>query len=98
MVFKLRGDNALNERMYAALLTDRSTYLTATRIGDTFCLRLAIGGVNTRQRHVEHAWTAICRAADTALRGHGANGLAHNSAIPAVDDVPTAPEIAPVSV
>ena len=97
MVFKLCGDNDLNERMYAALLTDRSTYLTATRIGETFCLRLAIGGVNTRQRHVEHAWAAIRQAADAALRGH-ANGVSELSTMPAVDDVLVAPEIAPVSV
>ena len=98
VVFKLKGDNALNERMYAALLADHSTYLTATRIGDTFCVRLAVGGVNTRQRHIEHAWAAIRKAADAARSTGGDDVELQKSAMPAIDDVLVAPEVAPVSV
>jgi aromatic-L-amino-acid decarboxylase len=51
------------ERLNKALLDEVNhsgkIYMTQTRLGDNFCLRLSIGQTETRREHVVQAWEAI---------------------------------------
>ena len=51
------------ERLNKALLDEVNRsgriYITHTRLGDDFCLRLSIGQTQTRREHVVQAWEAI---------------------------------------
>jgi aromatic-L-amino-acid decarboxylase len=51
------------ERLNKALLDEVNRsgkiYMTHTRLGDNFCLRLSIGQTQTRREHVVQAWEAI---------------------------------------
>jgi aromatic-L-amino-acid decarboxylase len=64
--FRLRGDDARNERLLEALNATGALYLTHTRLDDRFVLRLAIGATGTTARHVEAAWQRI-RATASAV-------------------------------
>jgi aromatic-L-amino-acid decarboxylase len=66
--FRLRADDAVNERMLAAVNATGALYLTHTRLAGRFVLRLAVGGTYTTGRHVEAAWERIrtCAAAVTS--------------------------------
>jgi aromatic-L-amino-acid decarboxylase len=58
---------ALNERILAAVNASGRVYLSHTKLGDAYTLRLAIGNIRTQQEHVAEAW-ALLRAA-AAHRG-----------------------------
>jgi aromatic-L-amino-acid decarboxylase len=62
--------DALNERLLAQLNESGDVFLSHTRLGGRFTLRLAINNVRTEQRHVERAWTLI-RAHGRALDAEG---------------------------
>jgi aromatic-L-amino-acid decarboxylase len=57
--FRLRGEDGPNEALLAALNASGLMYLTHTRVGGAFTLRMALGGVQTRLDHVERAWKQI---------------------------------------
>jgi aromatic-L-amino-acid decarboxylase len=60
--FRLRGDDADNERLLAAV-NDAGIYLTHTKVNGRTALRMSIGGTYTERRHVEAAWDLIRDAA-----------------------------------
>jgi aromatic-L-amino-acid decarboxylase len=67
--FRLRGDDAPNEKLLARLGDSGALFLTHTRVRGAFTLRMALGGAQTRDEHVERAWARIAATADEVLTG-----------------------------
>jgi aromatic-L-amino-acid/L-tryptophan decarboxylase len=61
--FRHRAGDDVNQRILEHLNRSGELFLTHTRLGDDFVLRMSIAGPATEQRHVEGAWAAIRRAA-----------------------------------
>jgi aromatic-L-amino-acid decarboxylase len=62
--FRLAGaDDAPSERLLAAVNASGEAYLSHTRVGGRYVLRLAIGSTLTARRHVEAAWALLTRLA-----------------------------------
>lgn len=59
--------NALNERILAAVNAGGRVYLSHTKLGDAYTLRLAVGNVRTQQEHVAEAWRLLREAAGRAI-------------------------------
>jgi aromatic-L-amino-acid decarboxylase len=57
--FRLRGDDAPNEELLARLNDSGELFLTHTRVRGAYTLRMALGGAQTRDEHVELAWKRI---------------------------------------
>ncbi|MFH1463337.1 MAG: pyridoxal-dependent decarboxylase [Pseudomonadota bacterium] len=57
--FRLRGDDDRNQALMDRLNASGALFLTHTRIGGRLVLRMCLGGVNMRRRHVEAAWGRI---------------------------------------
>ncbi|HEU4629119.1 MAG TPA: pyridoxal-dependent decarboxylase, partial [Gemmatimonadaceae bacterium] len=55
--------DALNAAIMEAVNGSGRVYLSHTRLGDAYTLRLAIGNVRTERRHVEEAWQLLREAA-----------------------------------
>jgi aromatic-L-amino-acid decarboxylase len=60
--FRLRGDDARNESLLAALNASGALYLTHTRVRHEYVLRCAVGSPQTTPEHVAEAWRQIQRA------------------------------------
>jgi aromatic-L-amino-acid decarboxylase len=72
--FRLRADDAANEALLTQVNATGDAYLTHTRVGGRYVLRLAIGSPQTEQRHVEAAWKLIQTTASrqsSVSSGHG---------------------------
>ncbi len=63
--------DALNARLLAAVNGSRERYLTHTRLGGRYAIRLVVGQRDTERKHVQAAWDAVRRAA-TELGSRGA--------------------------
>jgi aromatic-L-amino-acid/L-tryptophan decarboxylase len=61
--FRLVGDDGPNEKLLAAVNDSGEAYLSHTRVGGRYVLRLAIGGTSTARRHVEAVWALLTRLA-----------------------------------
>jgi aromatic-L-amino-acid decarboxylase len=57
--FRLRGDDAANQRLLESLNASGRVYLTHAKLGGRFVLRMSIGGTYTGPAHVEAAWSLI---------------------------------------
>ena len=55
--------DALNERLLAAVNATRRVFLTHTRLGGRYVIRLVVGQRETQRRHVEEAWEIIRESA-----------------------------------
>ena len=55
--------NALNEKILAAVNASGRVYLSHTKLGDAYTLRLAIGNIRTQREHVAEAWRLLQAAA-----------------------------------
>ncbi len=62
--FRLRADEATNARLLANLNGSGVLFLSQTRLGELYTLRLAIGNVFTAQADVDLAWKTIQREAE----------------------------------
>jgi len=60
--FRLRGDDASNERLLARVNDSGRAYLTHTKLGGRYALRLAVGGTYTTAAHVEAVWARLQEA------------------------------------
>jgi len=60
----------LNERILATVNASGRVFLSHTKLGDVYTLRLAIGNIRTERRHVAEAWQLLRDA--TARIGGGA--------------------------
>jgi aromatic-L-amino-acid decarboxylase len=70
--FRHRGGDALNERLLARLNASGKLYLTHTKLGERYTLRLCVGQTHTELRHVRAAWQAIEEAAAELEKDSGA--------------------------
>ena len=57
--FRLKGEDAPNQRLLELLNASGHLYLTHTRLGNRFTLRFCIGQPATQLSHVEQAWKQI---------------------------------------
>ena len=57
--FRHMRDDAFNERLLETVNAGGEIYLTHTKLGGQYVLRLAVGGTYTERRHVEHAWNLL---------------------------------------
>jgi aromatic-L-amino-acid decarboxylase len=55
--------DAANERLMTAVNATGEVFLSHTRLGDRFTIRVAIGNLRTEARHVERAWELLRREA-----------------------------------
>lgn len=62
--FRMRADEATNARLLANLNGSGILFLSQTRIGELYTLRMAIGNIYTSQADVDHAWETIQREAE----------------------------------
>ena len=58
--------DALNERILDRVNASGEAYLSHTKLGGRFTLRMAIGNLRTERRHVERAWALLREAAAEA--------------------------------
>jgi aromatic-L-amino-acid decarboxylase len=61
--FRHRSGDAANQAIMERLNASGDVYLTHTKLGGRFTLRLAVGQWQTELRHVERAWARICEEA-----------------------------------
>jgi aromatic-L-amino-acid decarboxylase len=66
--FRLRGYDVPNEELLARLNASGDLFCTHTRVRGAFTLRMALGGTQTRDEHVELAWKRIAATATEVLR------------------------------
>ena len=66
--FRLRGSDEANEELLARLNDSGALYLTHTRLGERYAIRMSIGQTGTEERHVAAAWDRI-RATAAELPG-----------------------------
>jgi aromatic-L-amino-acid/L-tryptophan decarboxylase len=57
--FRHRGGDKANEELMNRLNRSGELYLTHTKLGGKFTLRMCVGQTNTEERHVKHAWEKI---------------------------------------
>ncbi len=62
--FRLKGDDAANQRLMDALNASGKLYLTHTKLNGRLTLRLCVGQTHTEERHVREAWEFIQQTAD----------------------------------
>jgi aromatic-L-amino-acid decarboxylase len=55
--------NALNEMLLKSINKTGKAYITHTRLGSKYTLRMVIGQTNVTKQHVDAAWELICDAA-----------------------------------
>jgi aromatic-L-amino-acid decarboxylase len=61
--FRLRAGNQASEELLRRVNDSGEAYLSHTRIGSAYTLRLAIGAPATERRHVEAVWALLSRLA-----------------------------------
>jgi aromatic-L-amino-acid decarboxylase len=57
--FRHRGGDEINQALMDRLNRSGDLYLTHTKLGDRFTLRLCVGQTHTEARHVKRAWERI---------------------------------------
>ncbi len=57
--FRHRGGDAANEELLRTLNASGKLYLTHTKLGSRYTLRMSIGQTRTEERHVREAWEMI---------------------------------------
>lgn len=51
--------NRLNEKLLAQVNATREVFMSHTKLGESYVLRLAIGNIRTEARHIEKAWKIL---------------------------------------
>jgi aromatic-L-amino-acid decarboxylase len=67
--FRLRGEDRPNELLLERLNAEGKVFLTHTRVGDRYWLRLSVGQTHTQERHVREAWEVLRAGARALGRG-----------------------------
>ncbi|GFO20015.1 Aromatic-l-amino-acid decarboxylase [Plakobranchus ocellatus] len=57
--FRIKGENARNERLYKMINDDRRIHLTPSKVKDIYFLRFAICASSTQMADVTYAWSVI---------------------------------------
>jgi aromatic-L-amino-acid decarboxylase len=63
--------DSLNEQILSIVNATGEVFLSHTKLGGRYVLRLAVGNVRTEQRHVARAWELLRGAAARAAQGSG---------------------------
>jgi aromatic-L-amino-acid/L-tryptophan decarboxylase len=66
--FRLKYEDADNQKLMDRLNSSGDLYLTHTKLNDKFTLRLCVGQTNTQSLHVERAWKRIREEADKLVK------------------------------
>jgi aromatic-L-amino-acid decarboxylase len=61
--FRLRAGGEASEALLTAVNDSGQAYLSHTRVGGRYVLRVSIGGTFTERRHVEALWSLLQRLA-----------------------------------
>jgi aromatic-L-amino-acid decarboxylase len=61
--FRHKGGDETNQTIMERVNRSGDLFLTHTKLGGKFTLRLCVGQTNTQTRHVEKAWKRICEEA-----------------------------------
>jgi aromatic-L-amino-acid decarboxylase len=69
--FRLKGTDAVNQRIMEDLNRAGQIYLTHTKLSGRFTLRMCVGQTMTQRPHVERAWALIQAAASNAAIAPG---------------------------
>jgi aromatic-L-amino-acid decarboxylase len=62
--FRHRGGDAVNQGIMDRLNRSGDLFLTHTKLNGKMTLRLSVGQMNTKARHVEKAWKRICEESE----------------------------------
>jgi aromatic-L-amino-acid decarboxylase len=65
--FRLRGPDDANVELLSRLNASGALFLTHTRVRGAYTVRVALGGAQTRDEHVEQAWKRITETAGEVL-------------------------------
>ncbi|MFP3939012.1 MAG: pyridoxal-dependent decarboxylase [Thermoanaerobaculia bacterium] len=65
--FRYRGSDAENETLLERLNASGELYLTHTRLGGRYTLRMSVGQTATEERHVRAAWERVTREAAAGI-------------------------------
>ncbi len=65
--FRMRASDEANEELLARLNASGALFLTHTRLGGRYALRMSIGQTGTEERHVAAAWERIAALAGELL-------------------------------
>ncbi len=72
--FRLRAENAANERLLAAINASGQAFLSHTILNERYVLRCAIGNFQTTEQDVRETWDLIRQQAETVLQEHALSG------------------------
>jgi aromatic-L-amino-acid decarboxylase len=67
--FRHKGGDATNQAIMDRLNQSGDLFLTHTKLNGKLTLRLSVGQMNTKARHVEMAWEKILRELNKELAG-----------------------------
>jgi aromatic-L-amino-acid decarboxylase len=67
--------DVLNEKILSTVNASGRLFLTHTRLGGKYVLRLSIGALATQQRHVRAAWEELKRVAQDHRAGAGSHRI-----------------------
>jgi aromatic-L-amino-acid decarboxylase len=71
-----RERNRMNQEIMERVNASGRVFLSHTKLGDTFTIRVAIGNIRTTRTHVEEAWTLLRAAAAQVLQSRVAGARA----------------------
>ncbi|SGY40405.1 BQ5605_C003g02370 [Microbotryum silenes-dioicae] len=57
-------EEALNKAFFARIAKRKDIHLTSTIVGGKSCTRVAIGGTQTKEQHIDHLWNVIREVSD----------------------------------
>lgn len=66
--FRLKGSNALNEKLLKAINNGRKIHMVPCYLADSFVLRFAVCGRTTESKHIQLAWENITEIATEILQ------------------------------
>ncbi|CAM9422706.1 unnamed protein product [Pylaiella littoralis] len=69
--FRLKGSNAANEELrrgpnlnWSRVVSSGLAFFSSTKLGGRTCLRVSVGGLSTKARHVREFWDSLRQTAD----------------------------------
>jgi aromatic-L-amino-acid decarboxylase len=66
--FRLKGPNTINEELNRSLYEGGQVYLSPSKLGDVYFLRMAVGSGWTEEDDLKNVWTTICNHATNILK------------------------------
>lgn len=66
--FRLRAENAANERLLGAINASGKAFLSHTVLNGRYVLRCAIGNFQTTEQDIRESWNLICEKAEALMK------------------------------